>query len=182
MKPASPPLPDEQVAATVRAGWHRVLLFATVFLALQSLWSLGRDSAPERLLIDVATVRAATGWINLFTPAVHAVAQGPRIRAPGGGINILNGCEGADLLFLLAAAFAACALPWRRRWAGLALGCALVYGLNQARVVGLFYAYRSDPAWFDLLHTLLAPVALIFIIAAYFHAWCHRRPAVATPR
>jgi hypothetical protein len=44
-------------------------------------------------------------------------------------------------------------VPTRRRLAGLELGFVLL--LNEARIVALFYAYRSDRALFVLVHSLV---------------------------
>ena len=145
------------------------------FVVLQTLWGQARGSALERLWIDTATVKTAVALIDLLSPELQAVAQGSRIRAPGGGINILNGCEGTDVLFLLAAAFLAFPMPRRSRLAGFGLGIVLVYLLNEARILALFYAYRSDRALFDVLHGLVAPLVLIAAVAAYFYAWAYRQ-------
>lgn len=150
-----------------------ILLFLTIFVALQALWAGARGSAVERLVIDTATVQPAAALIRLLTPEIKVNAIGARLSAPGGGINILNGCEGLETLFLLAAAFAVAELSWRRRIAGLALGAALVYLLNQARIVVLFYSYRTDQAVFDQLHGTVGPLILIVLVGLFFFAWLH---------
>lgn len=165
--PAAPP---RQPASPVR----RILLFLAVFVALQTLWAGARGSAVEHLLIDTATVRPAAALVHLLTPELDVRAIGTRLVAAGGGINILNGCEGLEALFLLAAAFAVADLSWRRRMAGLALGAVLVYLINQARIVGLFYANRMDRALFDQLHGTAGPLLLVVLVGLYFFAWLHR--------
>lgn len=150
------------------------LVFVLIFLALHGLWDQARDTAVERLWIETATVKSAVALLNLISPEVQAVAQGSRIKAPGGGINVLNGCEGTDILFLLTAAFLAFRMPWRKRLAGLGLGVVLVQLLNQMRILALFHAYRDDRELFDLLHTVVAPLVLLAVAAAYFHAWTYR--------
>lgn len=174
-----PYLPDASEPLAAEAPepyrpWRAGLIFVLAFLTLQTLWGQARDSALERLWIDSATVKTAVALINLVSPETHATAQGSRIKAPGGGINVLNGCEGIDVLFLLAAAFLAFPMPWRSRLAGLGFGFVLVFVLNEVRIVALFHAYRSDRALFDLLHSLVAPIVLIAAAAAYFYAWAHR--------
>jgi len=62
-------------------------------------------------------------------------------------------------------------MPWRRRLIGLGLGILLVFGLNQIRLVALFYAFRADPSLFDLLHGILAPIALVIAVALYVMYW-----------
>jgi exosortase/archaeosortase family protein len=151
--------------------WRSVLVFALVTALLQYGWKQARDTAFERAVIDVATVQTSAALIRQLTPEVQAQAVGPRIRAPGGGINILNGCEGTEALFLLVAAMAAHRASWRQRAVGLLAGTVVVFGLNQLRVLALFYSYRSDRALFDQLHGLVTPLLLICAAVALFAAW-----------
>lgn len=158
------------------AGW-RIALFALVFAALHAGWSALAGTPAEQVLIHHVAARPAAALIGALTPAVAAVAEGTRIRAAGGGLNILNGCDGMEVAFLLLAGFAAAPLGWRRRLAGLAVGLGLVFLANQARIVALFYAFRADRAMFDLLHTLILPIVLVGIVALFFHAWLPRPSA-----
>jgi exosortase/archaeosortase family protein len=163
--------------------WRSVLVFALVTALLQYGWKQVRGTAVERAVIDVATVQTSAALIRQLTPEVQAQAQGSRIRAPGGGINILNGCEGTEALFLLIAAMAAHRATWRQRAVGLLAGTVAVFGLNQLRVLALFYSYRSDRALFDQLHGLVTPLLLICSAVALFAAWADwaRRGAASVP-
>jgi len=162
----------EQTPRTLR---HVVSIFLLVFVFLQWGWSAARDTWLERVVIHHATVATAVALIRLGTPEIPAQAAGASIKAPGGGLNILNGCEGTEVMFLLVAAFVAVRLHWRHRAAGLAFGLAFVFILNQARILALFYAFRADRALFDALHTAVLPVILIALSAAYFYAFLHDR-------
>jgi exosortase/archaeosortase family protein len=153
------------------ALWRSVLVFALVTALLQYGWKQAKDTAFERAVIDVATVQTSAALIRRLTPEVQAQAVGSRIRAPGGGINILNGCEGTEALFLLFAAMAAHQATWRQRALGLLAGTVVVFGLNQLRVLALFYSYRSDRALFDQLHGLVTPLLLICAAVALFAVW-----------
>ena len=164
-----------------RPLWLQALLFGTVFFVLQAGYGALRDTWVERLVIDTLTVKTAAWSIRTLTPDVAAEAVGSRLKAPGGGINIINGCEGTEVLFLLYAAFASALLPWRARLTGALAGTALVFLLNQGRVLALFYAYRSDKALFDLLHGTVAPLLLIALSALFFLFWLGRYGAPATP-
>lgn len=148
-----------------------MLVFLALFAAMQFLWNEARGTALERAVIHGATVGTATTLVNLITPRVGATADGPRIRAPGGGLNILNGCEGVEVLFLLVAAIATMPVSTRSRIAGIALGILFVFALNQARIVALFYAYRTDKAMFSLLHGTAAPVLLVALSVLFLAAW-----------
>lgn len=149
----------------------QMLLFLCAFVALQWAWGHARGSALERLVIDGATVRSAVAVIGLITPAVQAQGVGSRIQAPGGAINIINGCEGTDVLFLLAAAVLAYGATWRDRLVGLLAGSVLVFVLNQARVMALFYSYLHDRELFSQLHGFVLPLLLITAAFLYFIAW-----------
>jgi exosortase/archaeosortase family protein len=154
--------------------WLSLAIFLAVFFALQWSWGAARDTAVERLLVHEATVKPATSLIRAITPEIAARPVAASIKAPGGGLNILNGCEGTEVMFLLIAAFAAVRLGWKRRLAGLALGLGLVFALNQARILTLFYAFRSERALFDMLHTTVLPAVLIAAVVLYFYGVLHR--------
>ncbi len=180
-----PYLPDGAVDWPARTPPPRsrgivLFLFVAIFATLQLGWSSARDTWLERLVVHLVTVQPAAAAIRLLTPEIPAQALGPRIVAPGGGLNILNGCEGMEIVFLLAAAFFAVRMRWRTRLAGLGAGLSLVFLLNQARIMVLFYAFRSDKAVFDLLHTLASPVLLIAAVALFFYGWVRKDlPSVA---
>lgn len=51
------------------------------------------------------------------------------------GINILNGCEGTEVFFLLASALlVAPPIAWRARLTGLLPGCLQVFALNRLTI------------------------------------------------
>lgn len=145
--------------------------FIAVFVVLQLSWQGLRGTAAERLVVHSGVVQPAAYVVNRITPQVGASAQGSTLRAVGGSLNVRNGCEGTEALFLLIAALSVAPLSWRARAVGLLYGLPLVYVLNEARVLVLFYAYRADPASFDLLHGSVTPIALVLAVAVYFHAW-----------
>jgi exosortase/archaeosortase family protein len=161
----------------------RAIVFLVVFAVLQVGWQALRGSPVERFVVHDATVRPAAQLVNLLTPGVHAEAVKFSLRAPGGGLNILNGCEGIEALFLLFAAFAVAPLSWRSKLAGFFVGALVVFPVNQLRILTLFYAYRSDHALFELLHSTVSPIAVVLVVAGYFYGWliyANPPPAPAT--
>lgn len=153
----------------------RIALFASLYAALQFGWSSARDTWLERILIDELTVRPAAWLVRHITPEVMAQAVGTHIKAVGGGINILNGCEGFDVVFLLAAAMlVAPLLQMRWRWLGMGCGCIVIWLCNQGRILAMFYANRSDKVLFEVLHGMVAPVVLILIATGFFMFWVAR--------
>jgi exosortase/archaeosortase family protein len=155
----------------LRALLGRVIGFVAVFSLLQFGWQSVADTGRGRFAIELAVVRPAAGIANLLTPEVPVQAAGNRLRAVGGGLTIVNGCDGMETLFLLVAGFAVAPSSWRARALGALAGLPLVWLLNQARILALFYAYRRDADWFDMLHGILAPIVLMLAVVGYFYAW-----------
>ena len=165
---------DIELPPTPYPLWLSLTIFLGVFAVLQWAWSEARDTWVERLVIHEATVKPAAAMIRVLSPEAKAEPVGARIKAAGGGLNILNGCEGTEVMFLLVAAFAAVRMGWRGRLTGLALGLALIFALNQARILALFYAFREQRSLFDLLHTAVLPAVLVAAVGLYFYAVLHR--------
>lgn len=150
---------------------------------LQIGYGACRGSWVEHLVIGDLTVAPTAALIRTLTPEVGVKALGNQLIAPGGGIVVKKGCEGTEVMFMLIAAFASVVMPWKRRLVGLGLGILLVFCLNQVRLVSLFYAYRSDPSLFNLLHGTLAPIALVVAVTVYALYWFQsvRDPAWPEP-
>lgn len=154
--------------------WLTLLLFLGVFVLLQWVWSEARGTWIERLSVDELTVKPAAWLIDRLTPEVAVQAVGSRLKAPGGGINIINGCEGTEVVFLIVAAMLVAPMAWRWRLLGVVAGSLLVFISNQGRILSLFYAYRADKPLFDLLHGIVAPVLLILVTIIFFVWWLGR--------
>lgn len=152
-------------------NFARIMLFAGLFAAMQFGWNSARDTSLERIAIDVLTVRPAAWLINHITPEIMVQAAGTRLKAAGGGINILNGCEGSDVVFLLAAAMLSAPLRMKWRLLGIGIGSIAILSCNQVRILALFYANRTDKALFELLHGIVAPVILILIATGFYVFW-----------
>lgn len=156
--------------------WGRELRFALGFLLVFALLQYGyaalQGSTVEHLVIDVATVEPSAAAIGWLYPEIPVRAEGHRIVSPAGSLSVLNGCEGTESVFLLWAAIAAFpAAGWRRKAMGAAVGTALIYLLNQARIVALFYVLRQDRSLFDLLHGYIAPTVIILLGCLFFLGW-----------
>jgi len=158
-------------AVKQRSLISQAMWFLMVYALLHIVWNASRGTSGERLAIDTMIVKPIVALINVLTPSVNATAAGSSILALGGGINISNGCEGTDALFLLMAAIIACPFAWRVRLIGMLYGISLIFSLNQIRILVLFYAYRNDKTWFDQLHHNVAPLALIAAASLFFLLW-----------
>ena len=154
--------------------WASLVIFVGTFFVLQWAWTHARDTWIERIVIHEATVKPAARLVRMLTPAVDARAVAASIKAPGGGLNILNGCEGTEVMFLLIAAFMAVRMGGWHKLIGLGLGLILVFALNQARILTLFYAFRNERSLFDMLHTTILPAVLVSAVVLYFYVVLHR--------
>lgn len=150
------------------------LYFFIVFMLLQWAYQALADSAIYRFYLDVLTVRPSAGLLGLIVPQDGVLAQSHRLVWLGGGLSVLNGCDGVEVMQLLIAAFVAVAGHWRRRLLGAVIGLLLIYTLNQARIVGLYLAVRHDRAWFELLHGLVGPLIIIAVTTLFFAWWIGR--------
>jgi exosortase/archaeosortase family protein len=160
----------------------RLTVFALTFCGLYLLLQLAGGF--ERWFIESLTVPVAAWAVGLLGLADGPVqAIGSRIVTPGGGLNVLQGCEGLDVLGLWVAAVAAGPFSWRGRWLGWTLGTLLVFGLNQARLLSLFDLYRSNRDLFGDAHGLWWPLALVVAVFVMFMLWqrLFPGPAVDTP-
>ncbi len=165
------------------AWWIRAGRFAAALFVLQQVWSFARGTWLERAVIDHATVGTAVALIHRMVPSLTVAASGSRIVAAGGGINVLNGCEGTEVLFLLFAALAAAPISLRARLLGAVLGTGWVFALNQCRLVLLFFSYRNDRVLFDQLHGVVAPLILVAMVLLFFQwliRWDGRQSAALT--
>jgi exosortase/archaeosortase family protein len=161
---------------------RRAAVLLLLFAALQVSWDQLRGGALEHVVVHQGIVRPAAALVRLITPDIPVTAVQFSLKAPGGGLNVRNGCEGVEALFLLLAAFAVAPLSWKSRAAGLLIGVVAVFCVNELRVLTLFYAWRADHGLFGLLHGTVTPIATILLICGYYHAWLSRfAPRVAPP-
>ena len=161
-----------------RRPWWREATFTIGFLAvfglLQVGYGLSRDTVIERAVIDVATIRPAAALIDTIAPSEEVRPDGHRLVSRHVRLSVLNGCEGTETLFLLIAAVVAFAAPWRHKLLGILLGGLLVYTLNQARIVALYFALRHDKPLFSMLHGYVGPTLIIILCCLFFLWWAGR--------
>lgn len=154
--------------------WRFVLLFLVAFLVLAAAYQALEGTPIYRFYLDTLTVRPTAALVGLFTPQAQVAAQGSHLIWRGGALTVNNGCDGMEVIQLLIAAFVAYPGPWRQRLLGAFLGLLLVYGLNEFRLVALYYAARHDRAWFELLHGLVGPLIVIAVTTLFFAWWIGR--------
>jgi exosortase/archaeosortase family protein len=155
--------------ARATGGLAPLLLGAAWFGGLFGLYAHSPGLA--RWFIEAFTVQPAAWTLQWLAPDLKAQALGARLAVEGGALNVLHGCEGADLALLSASAALAAPVAWRRRLVGLALMLGAAFVLNQLRLQLLLQAHLLRPAWFDVLHTLWLPLGMVLLLAALLLVW-----------
>jgi exosortase family protein XrtM len=148
-----------------------VVRFVAAYVAGHSLYLAVPDAILRDGIIQYGIVVPAAVAVDLLVPAEAVRARGHVLSSPRAMLEVVRGCDGIGVALLLGAAVAAYPARVKHKLAGLAVGLGLVWAVNLARVVGLYFvvAYRND--WFTLLHAYLVPVAFIVIVAGYFAWW-----------
>ena len=114
----------------------------------------------------------AADIIHLISPEKRVRVQNNSIIAKGVKLNIVRGCDGSGVLFMLTAAILGFGASLRHTLVGLVLGGLTVYIINQIRIVGLFYVVDYNRDWFQPVHTYYAPTLIIFLVSLFFLVWC----------
>lgn len=149
--------------------------FAPCFLAwfalLYAAVDVSRDTAAMRAWIEMCTLAPGAALLNAVYGDGAVVARGLSLVGDAATLRVVHGCDGVEMLLLVAAACLAAPLSWRARLAGLALGALLMQSANILRIAGLFIALRSDPQAFAVGHGVIAPAASVALGAAFFVLW-----------
>jgi len=160
----------------------RIGLFLIVFAVLELGWQQLAGTDPGRALIERGVVAPAAALLRVLNPTRPVRAEGNALLAPGGGVRVVNGCDGMEALLMLVAGVCIVPATRRARLGALAVGAVLVYALNLTRLLVLFDAQLAGPAAFDLWHSLLGPVLMVAAILGFFHVWFHGPHAYARGR
>ena len=152
--------------------------FALGYLALYAAYAALPDATLQALIHAVIAVPAAV-LLDTFAPGEAVRALHGSLVSPRATLEIVRGCDGAGAAFLLTAAIAAFPSSGTRKLQGVALGLALLYLINEIRIIGLYgvVAYHYD--WFAILHGYFVPLAVIGAAAAFFTWWTLPRAARA---
>jgi exosortase family protein XrtM len=145
--------------------------FVVAFSAMHALYF----TVPDRVLRDrvhyYGIIIPGAAAVKLIAPDEPVVATKGSLRSRTATLDIVRGCDGAGMAFLLVAAVAAFPAPWKRKFLGLAAAVVVSYLLNQGRIVALYFVatYRND--WFTVLHGYFIPGFLIALCSMFFLWW-----------
>lgn len=158
-----------------------VLLFGGLYLVFHLLYHLVPDQVLAEVVYRWGINEVAVAMINGIAPAELAYADGNRILSARAALEIVRGCDGSGVFFIAAAAMLAFRAPASRKIAGVVTAFILIYLLNQARVIGLYFAVAYRPHWFLPLHTFYIPTLLIVAIGLLFLIWAQAAVRAESP-
>ena len=166
-------------SASSPASHHRWILGLACFVAIYLALYASYMGVPDRWLSDQVYFHAI---VAPGAAAIHLLAAGDPVQAIGNRlvhgssvIEIVRGCDGAAMLFLIAAAIGTLAVTGQASgraasW-GLLGALVSVWVLNQARVVTLYFAVTRHPDWFVPLHAVVFPTLFVLSGLVYFSLW-----------
>ncbi len=160
--------------------------FVALFLGVGGALYLGYCAIPDSFLRDhvyfYGIVRPAEALINWIVPTEHALGVQNRIESASARLNIVRGCDGAGIAFLLIAAILAYRAHLKATLLGITGAVLLVYVLNEMRVIVLYFLITRRPDWFLTAHVYLIPTLMILVGTIYFSLWSARLShALASP-
>jgi exosortase family protein XrtM len=154
--------------------WHEWLQFI-VFVGCYALLNYGYFKIPVELFMNViyyhGVVIICADLINMLAPLEHVLAQQNHLFSAKANLEIVRGCDGAGVLFLVVSAIVAFPSSWRRKLIGILLGIGLIYLFNLLRISALYFVIAYQPDWFLLVHVYLAPTLMVLVGCCYFAWW-----------
>ena len=105
----------------------------------------------------------------------HAIVQGSVLRVPssGFGIEMKDGCNGANVLILLWSAVIAFPATLLQKAKGLFWGALAIQCVNLLRFISLFYLGQYSLPLFDFAHEYLWESLIMLDGLLFFGLWVH---------
>ena len=128
-------------------------------------------------------------WVEqaIFTPLVNFYAllgakllalmtfaisvSGDLISSAEFAVSIKKGCDAAEPMAIFIAGVVAFPAQLRDKWAGLAVGLAILFFLNIIRIATLFLVGVYFPDFFDSMHLAVWQVAFIIVAIVLWFLW-----------
>jgi exosortase family protein XrtM len=153
----------------------QTLRFVVIAAVLYGLMHFAYHKVPDETLREVVYPsiigHAAAKTINTLTPERNVRVSDNKISSNKAVLNIVRGCDGSGVWFMLLAAVLGFGAKFKETLVGLVLGSLTVYLINQVRIVGLYYLVEYNRMLFPPVHTYFAPTLIVFIIAGFFLWW-----------
>ena len=151
--------------------WLQCLLFVACYVLLDYAYFKIPVDVLSNMVYYHGVVNLCADFINFFNPLEQVLAKQNHLLSSKADLEIVRGCDGAGMLFLVMSAILVFQAPVHRKLLGLILGIALVYCLNLVRICLLYFVLSYQPTWFQLIHTYVAPTFMMILGCCYFAWW-----------
>lgn len=148
-----------------------VLSMLLCYVAFYVIYCLVPDQVLRDVIYPYGLVGPSVSLLHWLAPAEDVATHANQLVSSRAVLEIVRGCDGSGVWFLVSAAMLAFPARWRYKVLGVLASAVLVYVLNLARLVGLYFAAVARPAWFVPLHGYFVPTLLIVIMCLFFMAW-----------
>lgn len=149
--------------------------FVALFIVLYIIMHVSYLAIPIDYLINFVYrwgINEPAAWvINAITAENTVRVEGHRLISKTAILEIVRGCDGSGVFFIMASAILAFTASVHYKLWGLFSGLVLIYLLNQTRVIVLYFVVSKEPDWFVPLHTYYIPTLLIIIMCCFFIWW-----------
>lgn len=172
--PGKVPAADKPSAPPQKRQMLRFLVLFPIFLAVGFALVLGPVLRPVIAAFTRGLVEVSAFSIRMLggSAAAHQVTlQDP---LTGFAIEVVDGCNGNNVMVLLWAAILAYPASWRNKGKGLAAGTALLQGVNLVRIVTLFYLGQYERQWFEFAHLYVWESLFVLFTLTIFWMWVRR--------
>ena len=154
-----------------RNEWFRLMLFVGFYVLLDYCYF----KIPIDLFVNViyyhGVVVICADVINMIAPHEQVLPQLNHLLSVNTDLEIVRGCDGAGMLFLVASAILVFPSKLSQKLKGLVLGIGLIYMVNLWRIILLYFVIAHHSDWFQLIHIYLAPTFMVIVGCTYFAWW-----------
>lgn len=155
-------------------------LIFILFIGCYALLDYAYFKIPDELFANViyyhGVVLVCADLINWLAPLEQVLPKQNHLISNKADLEIVRGCDGAGVLFLLVSAILVFPAKSGKKLTGLMLGMGLIYVLNLLRISVLYFVIAYQAGWFQLVHTYLAPTLMVMAACAYFAGWALAAP------
>mgnify|MGYP002622546455 CR=1 FL=1 len=95
------------------------------------------------------------------------------LHSKSANLQIVRGCDGSGVLFLLVAAVLAFNAHFKKKVIGLLIGIAFVYVINTIRIIFIYYIVSNHNDLFVEFHSLIAPSIIVILTSFVFILWAN---------
>ena len=172
---------DSKNLETDKSGNYFVACFIGLYALFQGLYFLVPIDWLNEVVYRWLLTEPCASIINFFSSSTEAKAYNSFLRSSSVNLEIVRGCDGSGVLFLLLAAVLAFKTTLIKKMTGLFFGAVFVYVINMIRIIVIYYILRDHEAYFVEFHTLIAPTIIIILCSILFMYWTQwSRPDVRT--